>query len=1367
MPNLNETASNTKLNNEKNSNTVGVSASISQETIIRERAPQITRKKSSKSEKTIQIVTADDAERSTNQKEANTITFDKLDDDTSAYCNKTKYAIEEANNIMKDLKRLEDAHPQRTELDADVNAENERPYDQKDYMDTGSGVTTRAATKEKESKGVLSTIVNAGNKLYSAVIGKKDTEGDDAEKVAEDEARQGNSNELDFQRLCAMRGDDEVVCKFQVLLAEEYGFNPAKDNVFIKGLDVTKSDSWKARGVQMKVQKKAPKSGPMKGVTWLVGFTTLPKACMGKKVAYKYFIEKEDKGLFEELRPEGPYHGIWNRVLSVPHNFKNEFYDQFDDAIVMRNFDRRDYRKKATKCFLPSFKQIVRDHNVLNLKEMVERTENVFEHHATGIMLRKEKGSGHNYGWESDEPALKAYDRECKEHAENLANQLFEVLSNNIQKIERSNGDLVEISKLVEASVFLALFYVLCESKIHRFMKEITGEHLDLLVTALRPMMMTNAECFKMNALQHILNTPEKRYELCESFESGWNNIMKAKSFKEMPESIISVLPAIHFLRGAMSTIPIAEALKDQKKSRFWGFFSLSNPTLTTAVNSQTTSMVFSTSVFEDMKAWSVLDPLLSVSYLRCLKFDDFITLLNTQHRSDFWELNILLAAATSWLNEDSKFMTSMTRLSEAMKACFLPQVGRLDAIKETLTIQEVNDLEVIMKQATMATMKNCQGSQNFNSLCKVLEVLVSVYCLIFSYGPIKEDDNALDPLLTIVTMVIEQIQKTNIGDPTKKLISMSTKLSLIAEVFKPLENYTKIFLVAIMSKCQEELHTTKKDDIVIEVYTGADFEKFHPEIKMMIEERSLRAMDIPNNNSVFNQMFAKVKNWVLGGKIDNGGKYANLVERAFTSSAKEFNLSDKVDVLTFVLKSPAVCKVIEHHWLVEHFSTKGKKFLKGLMLSFGSSISEVLEGKVHVAMLKPFQEAQEVDIESRIKLHNTYTEGQGLPSNTLDILRLRHQELEKYMETTSEVLNFLQILNGRKNISLQDAIASFKSEADIQSSVLESLWKPRTDKFQEIQIRIPFISRRAQNVIHTFVDYSKSQIFRNLYEGYSKSGDSSDGSSEEFISADEDDDDIENETGANRGIKIKISCLLGQVANPSIAEFERVYQELNSLELSLTMVDIYFKDFKKDPEGLREELKVISTTPHFLPYIENTESKWTTVIFTKVHQRLQMSEFKSTANMILGVKKSLGITTEFPEVNKIADVGKEGEDSSATLSSVSSDDIKFGRLFSEWTSADVRSIRELERCQALIRWLRDHMHNYQVIGICGCRNVMNILQEFKFFVDLASISAGESDEEVDRVMFMQAAVTAYSSFIFDLKPDSSLADFLAACQVS
>ena len=50
-------------------------------------------------------------------------------------------------------------------------------------------------------------------------------------------------------------------------------------------------------------------------------------------------------------------------------------------------------------------------------------------------------------------------------------------------------------------------------------------------------------------------------------------------------------------------------------------------------------------------------------------------------------------------------------------------------------------------------------------------------------------------------------------------------------------------------------------------------------------------------------------------------------------------------------------------------------------------------------------------------------------------------------------------------------------------------------------------------------------------------------------------------------------------------------------------------------------------------------------------------------------------------------------------------------------------------------------------------------------FVDLSTISAGESDMEVDRVLQLQAAVKAYSGFIFELSPDSQLKDFIAAAQ--
>ena len=117
-----------------------------------------------------------------------------------------------------------------------------------------------------------------------------------------------------------------------------------------------------------------------------------------------------------------------------------------------------------------------------------------------------------------------------------------------------------------------------------------------------------------------------------------------------------------------------------------------------------------------------------------------------------------------------------------------------------------------------------------------------------------------------------------------------------------------------------------------------------------------------------------------------------------------------------------------------------------------------------------------------------------------------------------------------------------------------------------------------------------------------------------------------------------------------------------------------------------------------------------------------------------------------FQSWKKIVDSGKFDEkENDAVLNSVSDNDIKFGQIFSKWSNEDIEAIQAIEKCKSLIKWLRDDNH-------------MKNFQEFKFFfVDLASISAGESDTEVDRVMFMQSSIQAYSSMIWDLGADSDL----------
>lgn len=50
---------------------------------------------------------------------------------------------------------------------------------------------------------------------------------------------------------------------------------------------------------------------------------------------------------------------------------------------------------------------------------------------------------------------------------------------------------------------------------------------------------------------------------------------------------------------------------------------------------------------------------------------------------------------------------------------------------------------------------------------------------------------------------------------------------------------------------------------------------------------------------------------------------------------------------------------------------------------------------------------------------------------------------------------------------------------------------------------------------------------------------------------------------------------------------------------------------------------------------------------------------------------------------------------------------------------------------------------------------------ELKVFVELASISAGENDMDVDRVACFHDAVFGYSSLLYDLKQEAGFKEFM------
>ena len=93
---------------------------------------------------------------------------------------------------------------------------------------------------------------------------------------------------------------------------------------------------------------------------------------------------------------------------------------------------------------------------------------------------------------------------------------------------------------------------------------------------------------------------------------------------------------------------------------------------------------------------------------------------------------------------------------------------------------------------------------------------------------------------------------------------------------------------------------------------------------------------------------------------------------------------------------------------------------------------------------------------------------------------------------------------------------------------------------------------------------------------------------------------------------------------------------------------------------------------------------------------------------------------------------------------------VRDGASFAQWTETQIVVLESLPLCGNLLAWLKDNIKD---------RN------DLKTFYDLVTISAGESDHELDRVSHFYQAVSSYAPLILDLPADSNFAQFQAAAQ--
>uniref|UniRef100_A0A8C3XRT9 RING-type E3 ubiquitin transferase n=1 Tax=Chelydra serpentina TaxID=8475 RepID=A0A8C3XRT9_CHESE len=224
-------------------------------------------------------------------------------------------------------------------------------------------------------------------------------------------------------------------------------------------------------------------------------------------------------------------------------------------------------------------------------------------------------------------------------------------------------------------------------------------------------------------------------------------------------------------------------------------------------------------------------------------------------------------------------------------------------------------------------------------------------------------------------------------------------------------------------------------------------------------------------------------------------------------------------------------------------------------------------------------------------------------------------------------------------------------------------------------------------------------------------------------------------------GQVIPILDLDDELFSPCYREYSRLYSDLKSGKLTFAEVDTIFKDFTSHYEQIRTDLQIMCK----LDPVDNRE--WIGQRLQQIQQYYELHLAFDSAKVIAKVKEGLNLSGDFTILQMLLNFTDTFESfKKEKLDSISPALMRAKEWLQGITEPRRRCLEELALRKDFISWVKEALED---------------INELKVFVDLASISAGENDMDVDRVACFHDAVLGYSSLLYELKRESGFEEFM------
>ncbi|XP_030630710.1 E3 ubiquitin-protein ligase rnf213-beta [Chanos chanos] len=208
-------------------------------------------------------------------------------------------------------------------------------------------------------------------------------------------------------------------------------------------------------------------------------------------------------------------------------------------------------------------------------------------------------------------------------------------------------------------------------------------------------------------------------------------------------------------------------------------------------------------------------------------------------------------------------------------------------------------------------------------------------------------------------------------------------------------------------------------------------------------------------------------------------------------------------------------------------------------------------------------------------------------------------------------------------------------------------------------------------------------------------------------------------------------------------------------LGLRIAQGTVNFKDLDKALKGcedkgdgtqMKKELKLYASK---LENFQGLEENWVEVRLDQIQQYRQLCHVADSASAILRIRDKLNLQGNFEHISSLTQLREDSFKQRGTLTSLSDDLISAGKRLPE-TRLHTDCLEQFLKNYTLVKWVKANLKS---------------LSDLKVFVDLASISAGENDAEIDRLASFHDAVMGYSPFLYSLATNAGFEEFITCAE--